>query len=234
MRRRSVLTGIAAASAIGLAGCAGVPTDGTGESDAPSVAEGFAGDATGDADGDDTEGTPEPDRPGCEVESAVIDVDVGGETREFETAATVPYPASPAAVGEASSAEETVSVEEAAIADYVPAFEEAYLTHEILCDRTGSGHVLSVDYRTDRIEGFDRDGGGRLVYLRYAGGATAGVDGDGGMWQADIGFSAVLYAVDATGAARVELDDPRDRSRSEIRSELPNPVEAGDLVAVFE
>lgn len=222
MRRRSVLTGIAAASAVGLAGCAGVPTSGSGGSDASSVVEGFEG----DADSDGTDGSLEPDRPKCEVESTAIEVDVGGETREFETAATVPYPDPP----EASA--ESASVDEAAIVDYVPAFEETYLTHEILCDRTGSGHILSVDYRTDRIEAFDRHGGGRLVYLRYAGGATAGVD-DGGMWQADIGFSAVLYAVDATGAARVELDDPRERSRSEIRSDLPDPVEVGDLVAVF-
>ncbi|WP_435093548.1 hypothetical protein [Halorubrum sp. N11] len=226
MRRRSAITGFAAAaSAIGIAGCAGFPTAGSDGGDAPSVVDGFAEDS-GDPDDDNAEVSPQPERPECEVDSVVIDVDIGGETREFGTAATVPYPDPPESTGE------TASIEEAAVLDYVPAFEEAYLTQEILCDQTGSGHVLSVDYRTDRIEPFDRTGGGRIVYLRYVGGATAGVD-DGGMWQADIAFTAVAYAVDATGTARIELDDPRERSRSEIRSDLPDPVEEGDLVAAF-
>ena len=203
MRRRAMLAGFAAAATTtGLAGCSRIPSA---ESDEFAIAERFDGD---------------PVRPECTVESETVDVDIGDETREYETAETIPYPAPPDAF------------DEEGIADYVVAFEEAYVTHRVLCGRSGSGHVLRVSYSTDRIETFDRAGNGANVFLRYAGGATAGVD-DEGMWEADIGFSEVVYAVDDTGAARVAADEPRDPPRGEIESDMPDPVTEGEFVARF-
>ena len=194
---------VAAATTTGLAGCSRtLPA----ESDEFAIGEQFDGD---------------PVRPECTVDSETVDVDIGDETREYETAETIPYPDPPDAL------------DEEGIADYVVAFEEAYVTHRVLCDRGGSGHILRVSYSTDEIETFDRAGNGANVFLRYAGGATAGVD-DGGMWEADIGFSTVLYAVDDTGAARVMIDDPRDWSRAEIESDAPDPVAEGEFVARFD
>ena len=200
MHRRAVVAGLAAATT-GLAGCSGAQFPG---SDGATVAGRFDG---------------SPERPECEVDSEAIDVAVGGETREYETAATIPYPGPPAEFGET------------AVVEWVTAFEEAYVTHRVLCDRSASGHVLRIGYDVDRTELLDRAGGWETVYLRYAGGATAGVD-DGGMWQADLGYDAVAYAVDETGAARVALDDPTDPS--DVESAVPDPVDEGELVAVFE
>ncbi len=192
-----------AAAAIGLAGCTALST---GEGEAVAVADAFEG---------------APDRPECAVESETIAVEVGDETREYETAATIPYPDPP------------TSFDEDAIVEYVNAFEEAYVVHEALCDRSGSGHVIRISYAVDRVETFDRPGGGLTVFQRFAGGPSMGVD-DGGLWQADIGYRNVLYVVDETGAARAEFDDPRDPGRQEIETEAPDPIDAGDLVAVFD
>jgi hypothetical protein len=201
MHRRAVVAGLAAATTTGLAGCSGAQFPG---SDGATVAGRFDG---------------SPERPECEVDSETVDVAVGGETREYETAATIPYPGPPAEFGET------------AVVEWVTAFEEAYVTHRVLCDRSAPGHVLRIGYDVDRTELLDRAGGWETVYLRYAGGATAGVD-DGGMWQADLGYDAVAYAVDETGAARVALDDPADPS--DVESAVPDPVDEGELVAVFE
>lgn len=202
MKRRSMIASLAAA-AVGLAGCSRSPTA---EGDAVAVTDSFDG---------------TPDRPECNVESETVEVTVDDDTREYETAATVPYPDPP------------TDFHEDAIVDYVTVFEEAYVTHDVLCEQSGSGHILSIGYTVDRVETFDRPGNGTTVYLRYAGGASAGVD-DGGMWQADIGYRAVVYAIDETGAARAEFDNPRDLDRGAIESEIPDPVEEGDLVAVFD
>ena len=203
MRRRAILAGLAAAATTtGLGGCSRIPSA---ESDEFAVADRFDGD---------------PARPECTVESETVEVDIGDETREYETAETIPYPGPPDAF------------DEEGIADYVSAFEEAYVTHRVLCDRGGSGHVLRVSYSPDRIETFDRAGNGANVSLRYVGGATAGVD-DGGMWEADLGFSAAVYAVDDTGAARVAADESRDPPRAEIESDMPDPVTEGEFVARF-
>lgn len=161
MRRRAAIATLAAA-AVGLAGCSRSPTDGD---DAVAVTEGFDG---------------TPDRPECNVESETVEVTIDDDTREYETAATIPYPDPP------------TEFHEDAIVDYVTVFEEAYVTHDVLCEQNGSGHILSIGYR------------------------------------------AVAYAVDETGAARAEFDNPRDLGRGAIESEIPDPAEEGDLVAVFD
>jgi hypothetical protein len=202
MHRRAVVAGLAAATTTGLAGCSGAGFPG---SDGATVAGRF----------DES-----PERPECEVDSETIEVAVGGETREYETAATIPYPGPPAEFGEA------------AVVKWVTAFEEAYVTHRALCDRSASGHVLEMTYGVDRAELLDRPDDWLAVYLRYVGGASEGVDDTGGVWAADLDHSAVAYAVDETGAARVALDDPTDPS--DVESAVPDPVDEGELVAVFE
>lgn len=205
MRRRSALCAVAAVLG-GLAGCTDRLPTGPADGDAASVADSFDGG---------------PDRPECEVESETIEVTVSNETREYETAATIPYPDQPPEFDEQS------------VVEWVPAFEEAYVTRDVLCDRGGSSRILQIDYRTDRVEVLDRSGDATVVYLRYAGGATAGVD-DGGMWQADIGYRAVAYAVDETGAARVALDRPVEPGHEEFESAYRDPVDEGTLVAAFD
>ncbi|MDZ5810334.1 hypothetical protein U4E84_03060 [Halorubrum sp. AD140] len=205
MRRRSALRAVAA-SLGGLAGCADRFPTGTADGDARGVADSFDGDV---------------DRPECEVESETVEVTVGDETREEETAATVPYPDPPTEFTEGD------------VVEWIPSFEEAYVSHDVLCERSGSGHVLRVDYRTDRTDVLDGSGDVLVVYLRYAGGATAGVD-DGVVWEADIDFTAVSYAVDETGAARVEFDRPLEPGHEEFESERRDPIEEGTLVAAFD
>ncbi|WP_418286593.1 hypothetical protein [Halorubrum sp. DTA46] len=203
MQRRSLITALTALATTGLAGCSRtLPAE---QADV-AVAERFDG---------------EVDRPQCTVESETVEVTVGDETREYETAATIPYPDAPSGFREND------------VIEWVAAFEEAYLTHRILCDRGGSGHILRIGYTTDRIELLERAGDGWVVFLRYSGGATAGA-GDGGMWEADVGYSAVAYALDETGAARVALDEPVNPDSDDIESAVPDPVDEGDLVAVFE
>ncbi|OYR49827.1 hypothetical protein [Halorubrum sp. Ea8] len=206
MKRRSATVVLGSALG-GLAGCAErLPTDPTAADGAATVADSFDGG---------------PDRPDCAVDSRSIEVTVSNETREYETAATVPYPDPPTAVTERD------------VVEWVPSFEEAYLSRDVLCERSGSAHILRVDYRTDLTEVLDGSGDVTVVYLRYAGGATAGVD-DGGMWEADIGFTAVSYAVDETGAARVEFDRPLEPGHEEFESERRDPIEEGAFVAAFD
>jgi hypothetical protein len=188
MRRRAALVTV---GTLALAGCSRTATPEFGP-----VAEAF----------DDG-----PTRPECDVGSEPIEVEVGGESREFETAATIPYPDPPDRFGERD------------IREYVVAFEEAYVTHDAVCDRDGSARILSVTFSTEQTETFDRGANAWLAYLRYAGGASSGVD-DGGLWEADLGYSQVIYAVDETGAARVVFDEPRDPSRDEVIDEAPDPV----------
>ena len=205
MRRRTALCAVAAGLG-GLAGCTDRLSDDPAGGAAATVADSFDGGA---------------DRPECEVESERIEVTVSNETREYETAATVPYPDPPTAF------------DDDAVTDWVPAFEEAHVSHRVLCGRSGSGEIIRIGYATDRIEVLDRPGDATVVYLRYAGGATAGV-ADGGMWQADIGYGAAAYAVDETGAARVELDRPVAPDHEAFESTFRDPVEAGALVAAFD
>lgn len=205
MERRPVLC-VVAAAASGLAGCTErLPTD---------LTDGDGATVVGSFDGG-------PDRPDCAVESRSIEVTVSNETREYETAATVPYPDPPTAF-DANT-----------VVDWVPAFEEAHVTHRVLCGRSGSGEIVEIAYATERIEVLDGAGDATIVYLRYAGGATAGVD-DGALWQADIGYSAAAYAVDETGAARVDLDRPIAPEHEAFESSFRDPIEEGTLVAAFD
>ncbi|PAU83367.1 hypothetical protein CK500_11310 [Halorubrum salipaludis] len=198
MRRRTALVTV---GSLALAGCSR-----TAPPEFDPVAEAFDGGPT---------------RPECEVDSETIEVDVGGETREFETAATIPYPAPPDGFGDR------------VVREYVVAFEEAYVTHDAVCDRSGSTRILAVTFSAERTETFDRGENAWLVFCRYAGGASSGVD-DGGLWEADLGYTQVVYAIDETGAARLVFDEPRDPSRGEIVDEAPDPIADGELVAVFE
>lgn len=198
MRRRTALITV---GSLAIAGCSRTATP-----EIEPVTEAFDGGPT---------------RPECDVDSETIEVEVSGETREFEMAATIPYPDPPDGFGER------------AVREYVVAFEEAYVTHDAICDRSGSTRILSVSVSTERTETFERGANAWLVFCRYAGGASSGVD-NGGLWEADLGYSQVVYAVDETGAARVAFDEPRDPSRDEIADEAPDPVADGELVAVFE
>jgi len=198
MRRR---TALAAVGTLALAGCSRTATP-----EFEPIAEAFDGGPT---------------RPECDADPETIEVEVSGETRDFETAATIPYPDPPDGFGER------------AVREYVVAFEEAYVTHDAICDQDGSTRILAVTFSTERTETFDRGENAWLAFCRYAGGASSGAD-DGGLWEADLGYSQVVYAVDETGAARVAFDEPRDPSRDEIADEAPGPVADGELVAVFE
>ena len=201
MRRRTALSAFAGTGLFALAGCTG-----DAEPESEAIAAAFDGDVT---------------RPECEVESETVEVETNGETREYETAATIPYPAPPDGTGEE------------AVREYVVAFDEAYVTREAICTQSHSTRILSVAYSVDRTETFERGAGGWIVYCLYAGGATSGLD-DGGLWAADLGYTQVLYAVDETGAARVAFGEPLDPPRDVIESEGPDPVADGELVAVFE
>ena len=204
MRRRSTLCSVAAVLG-GLAGCAERLPAGSVDGDAAAVADSFDGG---------------PGRPDCQVESRSIEVTVSNETREHETAATVPYPEPPTAF------------DGDALIDWVSAFEEAHVTHRVLCGRSDPAEIIRIGFAVDRTEVLDSSGDATVIYLRYAGGATSGVD-DGNLWQADVGYGAVVYAVDETGAARVALDRPLTPDREEFESTYRDPVAEGTLVAVF-
>lgn len=194
---------VALAAAASLAGCAGVRPA---RDDADPVSEAFDGG---------------PDRPECDVESETVEVRYGDDTREMETAATIPYPEPPTGLDAGS------------VLEYVVAFEEAYVTHDVLCDADRSGEVFSIGYGVQRSETFDR-GGSTTVYLLRVGGASSGTDSEGNAWEADIGYGNVTYAVDETGAARVEFDGAPPETEAEIRSESPDPPSEGTFVASFE
>ncbi|WP_049927363.1 hypothetical protein [Halopiger goleimassiliensis] len=214
MHRRTMVTAVGIAMGA-IAGCLNDDSTGTG--------------TPGDdgSDGEDTDGpirerfADEPSRPECEKESESVEIEMGDETDTAETAATIPYPDPPTEVtGEA-------------VLEYLEAFDEAYLTHDILCNDRRSGAILSIGYSLERRETFDWYDDVTVVFLQRAAGATSGVDEDGIMWQADIGYSSVVYAIDETGLVRAEVDDPITGDE-DLESQLPDPLEAGTLVAAFE
>ena len=214
----------AVAATITLAGCV---------SDEPSAGQGDGGTNTDAADdGNHSSTTPdgrsilgqfdgEPARPECVRESESVTVAHDGQTVEYETAPTVPYPDPPTTFGEDD------------VVAFVDAFEEAYVTHDVLCNGL-SGHVLRVGYDSREREPFDRDEDITVVFLLRAGGATRGLDADGHEWMADLGYEGVVYAVDETGAARTPFDDVHELDHDEFESHAPDPLEEGTLVAAFE
>lgn len=219
MERRTFL----AILGTGVAPSAGCTTPGNGSSDAdpttsPSEHSGSSSAGTTVREQFD-EG---PSRDECDRESERIEVDVGDETREFETASTIRYPAPPSATTDR------------AIVDYVTAFEEAYMSHRVLCNRRGSDRILNVGFNVERIDTFDNQDGITTVFLLRAAGATSGVSSDGAMWQADLGYEGIVYAVDETGAARVTFDDVHRYAPSEREANAPDPLNAGTLVATFD
>lgn len=212
MDRRTVLAALGS-GASALAGCLG---DVGGPSGGPSttVDRWEGGGVRGYFDGG-------PARPECSVESERVEVEMGEETRVYETAATIPYPEPP----DESS--------EAAILEYVEAFEEAYVTHDVLCGRR-RGHVLEIGFNVKRRRTYDWYEEITTVFLHRAGAATSGVSSDGAMWVADIAFEGVVLAVDETGVARAEFDEIHEYDSTEYEARAPDPLEEGELVAAFD
>ena len=227
MRRRTILAALATTS-VTVAGCLGDETDNTAGAD----------DDTGDTDSDGngnnddtaTGETPEavtgyfdgePVRPECERESETIEVGHGDDTQEYETAETVPYP-------------DDSEFGDSEFVEFVEQFEYAYVTHNALCGRSGSNDILSVDYDVERAETFDWHDGITVVLLLRAGGPTWGVEDDGSEWMAGLGYSGVVYAVDETGAARVDFDEAHELAEDEFELHAPDPLDDGELVAAFE
>ncbi|MFC7215531.1 hypothetical protein ACFQO4_15760 [Saliphagus sp. GCM10025334] len=158
------------------------------------------------------------ERPECTRESETVELERGDETREYETAATIPYPGPPE------------SFDDDAIFEYVADFEEAYITHDVLCD-SSSGYIFDVatSVREQHLLGWDDEI--TVMFCQRTAGATHGADEDGGEWQADIGYSGAAYAVDETGAARVRAET---HDVETYEADGSSPLEEGDLVAVFE
>lgn len=164
----------------------------------------------------------EPTRPECPVDSKRIEAEVNGETRELETAATIPYPDPPE------------SYTPTAIVSYVEAFEEAYVTHDELCDQRGGHYVLGIRFDVETSETWDRHVGITTVFLLYRGGATSGIGPDGSIWMADLAHTGVAYAVDETGVARARFEDVDPYGQEEFEQDAPEALEEGELVAAFE
>lgn len=216
MKRRTLL----AAAGTGTATLAGCLADGFGFGDSGR-------------NGSDARGNPPPGggvvgrfedgptRPECVVESEQIDVERDGESQTYETAATIPYPGPP----------DSFSTD--AVVEYVEAFEEAYVTHDVLCGRRGGSHVLEIGFHVRDRETFARYEDITTVFLLRAGAATSGVDRGGGLWVADLAHEGVVYAVDGTGVARAEMEGGHP-SEGEYERLAPDPLEEGRLVAVFE
>lgn len=228
MKRRAMLTAV---TAVALPGCVadehGGPTgdrttgdrttdDGTATDSATATPPGDEETVVARFDGEVV-------RPECERESETVEVEFGdGETREYETAETLPYPDAPA------------EFDRDEVVEYVGAFEHAYVTHDVLCDGRGSGYVFRVGYSVRRTETFDWYEDVTVVFLLRAGGAVSGTDGRGNVWEADIPYDGVVYAVDETGVARATYDELNEMRRDDIESDAPDPLDVGELVAVFE
>lgn len=210
MKRRSLLVALGTTAA--LAGCFGEDTrdpateDGTGESsDEDQISDRFDS---------------EPTRPECEQLSETITVERGDEIQERETVPTIPYPDAPSSFSD----EEVV--------EYVESFESAYIRHDTLCG--SSDDIIGFAYNVEERKTLDWDGETTVVYLYYAGGATSGIDEDGNRWAADLGFRGIVYGVDETGAARVDIDGPQERAPDELAAQLPGLLDDGEFVVAFE
>ncbi|QSG03767.1 hypothetical protein [Natranaeroarchaeum sulfidigenes] len=206
MRRRTLLATVGT-TAIPLTGCvdrpADRPTDGDGSSDTTTVRGAF----------DDT-----PVRPECEYESETVTVEEGDETHEYSTAEPVAYPDPPGGFKD----DEVIA--------YAEAFEEAYTSHDAICDSTD--HILNVSYSTmeDAVE--ERQDGITTVTLLRVAGASKGVGDEGPPWATELVPEAVGYTVDETGVARVEAEEPV--APDELGNVALEPLRDGELVATFE
>ncbi|MFC7214083.1 hypothetical protein ACFQO4_08325 [Saliphagus sp. GCM10025334] len=227
MNRRAILAALGAMTAA-AAGCLADEARPSSVDDRNDAENGGNGDDGGaDGGGDESRVLEafdgEPTRPECDVESETVEVEYGDDHEEYETAETIPYPVMPE------------GFDEEAVIDYLIAFDEAYLTHDLLCDRSGSGRILRIGHSVRERETFDWHEGVTTVFLLRAAGATAGFSDDGAVWEADIGFSAVVYAIDRGGVARADYRDAGAALDPEEReTTAPDPLEDGTLVATFE
>lgn len=206
MKRRTLLLGSILPSFL-FAGCLSDSQDENGKYDEPeSVAAHF----------DENK----PVRPECEKESETLEFDNGDETVEYETAETIPYPEPP------------TEFDRDTVVEYVGEFDHAYVTHNVLCDRDASDHILNVGHSVKERETFDWYDDITVVYLLQAAGASQGVDEDGVGWEAELGLSGLVYAVDETGMARAEsfASEPD----TDVEDEAPNLLEEAEFVASFE
>lgn len=164
----------------------------------------------------------DPTRPECEIDSETIEVSHNTESRSYETAATKAYPDNPT--------EFTPDV----LLEYVNAFDNAYVTHEILCSGSLSGHILNITHNVQTSERFDWYDEVMIIFLLRAAGASSGLDSDGYLWQADIPIDGVVYAVDETGIARAAYEDVHTVDWDDLESNAPNPLKGGTLVGTFD
>jgi hypothetical protein len=215
MRRRSLLAALGTTAA--LAGCLG---EGARSPAAENGNEENGDESTPDEDRIRDRFNGEPTRPECEQDSETITVERGDETQEKETVATIPYPDAPSSFSDEN------------IVEYVESFEAAYVRHDALCG--SSDDIIGFAYNVDERKTLDWDGETTVVYLYYAGGATGGVDEDGNEWAADLGFRGLVYGVDETGAARVDVDGSQGRAPDELAVQLPGLLDDGEFVVTFE
>lgn len=234
MDRRALLVALGAAASVGCLddGMNRSSEDGGGDTDGNATDDrNGGGNTTDDASSTEFGGElgsrvresfdGEVTRPECERESERIEIDYADDTHEYETAETIPYPDSPE------------STDEADLLEYLEAFDEAYVTQDVLCGRTGSGYILRIAHSVSEREDFDWYEDVLVVFFLRAAGATAGAD-DGGVWEADIGFSGVVYAIDESGVARAEYDDAGTLEPDAYEANAPDPLVDGELVASFE
>lgn len=237
MQRRTVLAALST-SAVALAGCV---TGGTSGGDGEHSGNGNDDDGnnengTDNNGNDDNSGQPNgdipedslvahfdeaPTRPECEYESETVEVKFGGETDSFETAEVVPYPEPPA------------SFTEDEITNFVKDYEEAYVRYNAVCPAESSGHILSVAHTVELTETFDWYDDIHIVSMYGVRGATSGLDSDGNLWEADMGYSGVVYAVDETAVARADFDEAGKLEPDEFEEEAPDPVLEGALLSAF-
>lgn len=213
MNRRTLVSAVGAT--IALSGClSDDPVNGHADDGSDPSVEGSDTDSVRDHFDDG------PERPDCTRESETVEIERGdGETNEYETAETIPYPDSPA--------EFTTD----ALVEYAAAFERAYITRNVLCDGGGDDYVLDIANGIEERETFDWYDDITIVYLQRFAGASHGIGDDGAEWQSDIGPTVACYAIDETGVARVQT---RYQSSDEYESGGPDPIDEGSLVHVFE
>ncbi|SDR00042.1 hypothetical protein [Natronobacterium texcoconense] len=219
MNRRAMLAVLGTTT---FAGCVSEGPGDTGETnpsrtdDGSDGASGVTGDGTILSHFDDN-----PSRPDCEKESTTIEVKRGDEIRKEETAETIPYPEPPRSFAEDD------------VVEFVETFDHAYVTQDVLCDGR-SGHALRIAHTVETRETFDWHEDLTTVFLLRAAGVPWGADEQGYEWQAEIPFTGVVYAVDETGVARAEAGEIGTRESDKIESQIPDPLEDGELVAIFE
>lgn len=221
MDRRTLLAAVGTTPTIAVTGCVGVLGDGRGG----CRASGFGGSRTPDAatvvghfDGEAT-------RPECDRDSETIEIEHDGETETFETAGTLPYPEPPT----------SFACED--VADYVEAFDRAYETHDVLCDRQGSPYVTSIaDNVSERVTYDWYDDIAIVLMIRQVG-VYSIVTEDGDEATASAEHEGVVYAIDETGAARAAKSISERTAVLEVaefESRAPDPLDRGTLVAAFE